>query len=87
MGYAFYALSDGREAGYGVAAKCDEEGCNKDIDRGLGYVCGGEPLGYAEFGCGGYFCGDHLGGAFKETDDEEMSPQACERCRDEWRRG
>ena len=59
MGYAYYILPDGREAGYGVEATCDEPGCTARIDRGLGYLCGTEPGG-DEHGCGGYFCGAHL---------------------------
>jgi hypothetical protein len=58
MGYAFYELPDGREAGYGVEAVCDEPGCAEEIDRGLGYLCGTDP-GEPEDGCGGYFCGAH----------------------------
>ena len=48
-----------RDIGYGVPAICDHPGCNKEIDRGLGYVCGGEPYG-GEHGCGLFFCGEHL---------------------------
>lgn len=33
MGYAFYTLPDGREAGYAVKAICDAEGCDARIDR------------------------------------------------------
>ena len=60
-----------RDIGYGVPATCDYPGCGEAIDRGLGYVCGGEPYG-GEDGCGLYFCGEHmlLGG----------SRQQCERC-------
>lgn len=47
-----------RDIGYGVPAFCDHPGCGKIIDRGLGYVCGGEPKG-GEKGCGLYFCGEH----------------------------
>src|SRR3954451_17828938 len=61
MGYAHYVLADGREAGYGVEATCDEDGCTEKIDRGMGYLCGDEP-GEDEFGCGKYFCGRHLYG-------------------------
>jgi hypothetical protein len=49
----------GRDIGYGVPATCDFPGCGKAIDRGLSYVCGGEPYG-GEHGCGLYFCGQHL---------------------------
>lgn len=48
-----------RDIGYGVPAYCDHPGCLTEIDRGLGYVCGGEPFG-GETGCGLYFCGAHL---------------------------
>ncbi len=48
-----------RDIGYGVPATCDYPGCEYAIDRGLGYVCGGEPYG-GEIGCGLYFCGAHL---------------------------
>ena len=48
-----------RDIGYGVPATCDFPGCGADIDRGLAYVCGGEPYG-GEHGCGLYFCGSHM---------------------------
>lgn len=60
-----------RDVGYGVPSVCDQPGCGEAIDRGLGYVCGGEPYG-GEGGCGLYFCGEHLlMGADR---------QSCERC-------
>ena len=62
-----------RDIGYGVPATCDFPGCGADIDRGMGYVCGGEPYG-GEHGCGLYFCGEHLIGG---------RPQQCDRCIDE----
>lgn len=40
-----------RDVGYGVPAICDHPGCNEKIDRGLAFVCGGEPMG-GEKGCG-----------------------------------
>lgn len=48
-----------RDVGYGVPAFCDHPGCGEKIDRGLGYVCGGEPYG-GDWGCGLYFCSRHL---------------------------
>ena len=48
-----------RDIGYGVHAFCDHPRCNEEIDRGLAYVCGGEPYG-GEKGCGLYFCYAHL---------------------------
>lgn len=60
-----------RDIGYGVPAWCDHPGCEKVIDRGLAYVCGGQPYG-GEFGCGLYFCADHLYCGATE--------QLCQRC-------
>jgi len=75
MGYAYYTLPDGREAGYGVEATCDAPDCSTEIDRGLAYLCGENPLG-DEYGCTGYFCDKHLfmGGP----------SQLCEPCLDRW---
>lgn len=64
MGYAHYTLPDGREAGYGVEATCDKDGCETEIDRGLGYLCGDYPDGWRDDeapGCGNYYCGPHQG--------------------------
>lgn len=58
-----------RDIGYGVPALCDHPACSEAIDRGLWYVCGGEPYG-GERGCGLYFCGRHQVGEH----------QRCERC-------
>lgn len=58
-----------RDIGYGVPSICDHPNCDKEIDRGLSYVCGGEPYGGDE-GCGLYFCSEHQIGY----------PQLCERC-------
>lgn len=59
-----------RDIGYGVPAYCDHPRCHADIDRGLSYVCGGEPYG-GNMGCGLYFCPQHLCGG----------TQQCARCR------
>ena len=64
-----------RDMGYGVPAKCDHPDCDKDIDRGLAFVCGSDPFG-GEHGCGLYFCSDHL--YFEEIDDRLI--QLCEKC-------
>lgn len=69
MGWAHCGTDEeGREIGYGIPATCDHPGCNKEIHRGLDYCCGGMHGGqgyYDEhhkvwFGCGRYFCYDHL---------------------------
>ena len=74
MGWSIgYDEKMGRDIGYGVPAICDHPDCNKEIDRGLAYVCcNQEPYG-GDDGCGLYFCEDH----------RDISGK-CERCqRDE----
>lgn len=61
-----------RDIGYGVPATCDHPRCGAKIDRGLSYVCGGEPYG-GERGCGLYFCAEHL-------QHFSRLPQLCSRC-------
>ena len=62
MGWAIgYDSNWQRDIGYGVPCICDYPKCNKKIDRGISYVCGGEPYG-GEEGCGLYFCLNHGGG-------------------------
>lgn len=61
-----------RDIGYGVPVYCDQPECMAEIDRGLAYVCGGEPYG-GESSCGLYFCGSHL--HFGHD-----GHQICERC-------
>ncbi len=70
MGWSIgYDSNWNRDIGYGVPAICDAPGCNEEIDRGLGYVCGGRPYG-GEKGCGLYFCGKH----------QKDGHQRCSRC-------
>lgn len=62
MGYGFYTLPDGREAGYGVEATCDKTDCETKISRGMDYLCGEAPDGRRsddEPGCGKYHCPEH----------------------------
>jgi hypothetical protein len=62
MGYASYEIyrnGEKIEAGYAVATVCEEAGCTEGIDRGLAHLCGAQPGG-DEYGCGGYYCGQHL---------------------------
>jgi len=65
-----------RDIGYGVPATCDHPGCTETIDRGLSYVCGGEPHG-GDRGCGLYFCSTHMYWGDKDDD-----PQMCRQCCD-----
>lgn len=60
-----------RDIGYGVPAECDHPDCHAKIDRGLAYVCGGEPYG-GEIGCGLFFCEAHL------LHGEPIDPDASE---------
>lgn len=63
MGYAAYEVryESGliRWAGYGVYAKCDRGDCLEQVSRGLDALCGRTPGG-DEYGCGGYFCPEHV---------------------------
>ncbi len=93
LGYvAGFAIDDSRaegdqEIGDSVPAKCDLDGCEVDIDRGLAYVCGGDPYG-GEHGCGEFFCLPHLAWYSywtEEGQDEEcLSPQMCATCGADW---
>lgn len=67
MGYGFYVIG-GRPCGYMVIATCDRRGCERQIDRGLGYLCGGDsgaepgrPGIDAGPGCHRYYCAEHGG--------------------------
>ncbi len=53
MGWSIGSDGD-RDIGYGVPAECDHPDCTAEIDRGLSYVCGGDPYG-GEYGCGLFF--------------------------------
>lgn len=61
-----------RDIGYGVPAICDHPGCGEKIDRGLAYVCGGEP--YGGEGCGLYFCANHRSGLLCSRCANEQPP-------------
>ncbi|MEO1035247.1 MAG: hypothetical protein AAFX44_06765 [Pseudomonadota bacterium] len=65
-----------RDIGYGVPAYCDHPECNEEIDRGLSFVCGGEPYG-GEHGCGLYFCEKHRANWIEDGD--HIYP-VCDRC-------
>jgi hypothetical protein len=60
MGWGNCGLdSKGRPIGYMYEGICDHPGCNKEIDRGLGYACG-DMHGEDEVSCENYFCSEHL---------------------------
>lgn len=70
-----------RDIGYSVPSVCDHPGCNTQIDRGLSFVCGGEPYG-GDDGCGLFFCGNHLSyvSFINDNGDQEVSTQLCDPC-------
>ncbi len=77
MGWSIgYDSNWDRDIGYGVPAYCDHPGCDKEINRGLSYVCGGEPYG-GEYGCGLFFCADHQ---LLAVNEEQRYGFICERC-------
>jgi len=60
MGWALYGTPLG-DAGYAVEDTCHANNCEAQIDRGLAYLCGSSPGDeFGEYGCGRWFCGDHL---------------------------
>ena len=73
----------GQQTGYGVSAVCDEPGCDEQIDRGLGYLCGDNYILGAlhdhDFTCAKYYCEKHL----FYVDVENRGVRVCARCRDE----
>ncbi len=82
MGWAIgFDENWGRDIGYSIPAYCDHPSCNKQINRGLSYVCADQEP-YGGEGCGLYFCEKHKGyGTY--TDDEEEEPilsDSCLRC-------
>jgi hypothetical protein len=76
-----YDVTWKRDIGYGVPSVCDHPGCDTQIDRGLSYVCGGEPYG-GEFGCGLFFCERHL----QPTRARRSSALVCDCCHSGWGR-
>lgn len=60
-----------------VPSICDEPSCDEEIDRGLSHVCGGDSFG-GEYGCGLYFCEDHL--VTTTVIDVSTWVDVCERC-------
>lgn len=87
MGWAIgYDSTWYRDIGYGVPAVCDHPRCNTQIDRGLAFVCGGQPYG-GEDGCGLYFCAIHLYYTDVKNEYDADAPQLCERCLHDWELG
>jgi len=72
----------GQETGYGVRATCDEPGCDEQIDRGLGYLCGDNyeigDLHDHDNTCAKYYCGKHL--IYVKVPGADRYVQVCSRC-------
>ncbi|RLB94386.1 MAG: hypothetical protein DRH26_01320 [Deltaproteobacteria bacterium] len=68
--------SKDRPIGYAFDATCDHKDCSNEIDRGLGYACGGMH-GEGTYSCEGYFCGEHLG----YIDADDLDFEVCDECR------
>lgn len=81
MGWGYGINADGREVGYAVEATCDQDGCDKAIDRGLWYVCGGMHDG-GEQGCGQYFCGEHIYVSMGVGPDSQYCGECLDRIED-----
>ena len=85
MGYGYYTLPSGKEAGYLVEAKCEHPGCNAEIDRGMAYACGGSAGDQGGCSCEGYFCYEHLHIVETKEDSHERTelgtcPCLCAQC-------
>lgn len=74
---------DGRSVGYAVVAPCDDPACEKEIDRGLAYACGGMH-GESEYSCEGYFCSDHMSFIFIECIAGTTGESVCAACQVSW---
>jgi hypothetical protein len=62
-----------------VPAICDFPDCGAAIDRGLAYVCGDAPFG-GEYGCGLYFCMEHLDYDSRVEDGKTIYYSRCRQC-------
>lgn len=80
MGWADCGVdSQGRPIGYAFDGKCDHDGCDADISRGLDNVCG-RMHGNDEYSCEKYFCDEHRAN-FLLTDQVETY-QICDSCKE-----
>jgi hypothetical protein len=69
--------SKGRPIGYAHSAICDHPECDKAIDRGLSYACGGMHGDDCTW-CENYFCGGHL--VYCERADQTHGAMVCQAC-------
>lgn len=72
MGYACYDLGDGfGDRGYAVKDTCSADGCERVINRGMGYLC---------YECLKYFCEKHLTYGLETECFAGSSGQVCMAC-------
>ena len=71
--------------GYCYSGQCNHPGCKEIINHGITYVCGGMHLG-GEYGCGKYYCSNHLyyGHDFRDEENDITiwlyNENLCEEC-------
>ena len=69
--------AEGRNIGYIYNAICDHVTCDKEIDRGLYYVCG-RMHGEDENSCEKYFCDEHRNNPVDISHDDTL--WVCDDC-------
>lgn len=69
----------GQKIGYAHNGKCGHPGCKEKINHGLSYVCGNMHEG-GMYGCGKYFCTEHLKSVEYPGGPERESDQLCFEC-------
>ena len=74
---------NGRPIGYAFEAKCDHPGCDKDIDRGLDFACGGMH-GEDEYSCEKYYCWDHRDFIAIDCISGVTGAHVCSECKKLW---
>lgn len=83
MGYGSAENAEGRKVGYLVPTTCEHEGCDKQIDCGMAYACGGDHDDCGGQACAGYFCDEHMYAVDHEAMGyTEINGSLCEKC---WR--
>lgn len=60
MSWARGIRDDGKEAGYDIDDVCGHPECQEEIDRGISFTCGGVEYLHSGYGCGEWFCPNHL---------------------------
>jgi len=86
MGWAHCGKdSKGRDMGYAIEATCDHPECDKEIDRGLDFACGGMH-GEDEVSCENYFCNLHRSHIIEDNLYHGGLARVCVACYRAWER-